>query len=88
METETGRQVRLITLRHFVVHSSPISSSSFPSALHPRPTSKMPSLLYCVLARGSTVLARYADCAGNFSEVTDVVLARVDPAENQKMSYR
>ncbi|XP_014207047.1 vesicle-associated membrane protein 7 [Copidosoma floridanum] len=43
-------------------------------------------LLYCVVARGNTVLAKHAACAGNFEEVTDQILAKIPP-QNDKMTY-
>ncbi|CAN8025901.1 unnamed protein product [Ixodes persulcatus] len=43
-------------------------------------------LLYCVIARGSTVLSRYASCAGNFSEVTEQILQRISP-DTPKLTY-
>lgn len=46
---------------------------------------KMP-ILYSVVARGTTVLAKYASCAGNFAEVTEQILAKIPP-ENGKLTY-
>lgn len=43
-------------------------------------------LFYSVIARGSTVLARYAMCAGNFAEVTEQILTRIPP-EDGKLTY-
>ncbi|KAL1433777.1 hypothetical protein MTO96_012308 [Rhipicephalus appendiculatus] len=43
-------------------------------------------LLYCVVARGSTVLSRYASCAGNFSEVTEQILGKISP-DVPKLTY-
>lgn len=43
-------------------------------------------LLYSVVARGTTVLAKYAHCAGNFAEVTEQILSRIPP-ENSKLTY-
>lgn len=43
-------------------------------------------LLYSVVARGSTVLAKYASCAGNFAEVTEQILNTISP-ENGKLTY-
>ncbi|RZF48652.1 hypothetical protein LSTR_LSTR010742 [Laodelphax striatellus] len=40
-------------------------------------------ILYSVVARGTTVLAKFATCAGNFSEVTEQILAKIAP-ENRK----
>ena len=47
--------------------------------------STMP-ILYSVVARGTTVLAKYAQCAGNFAEVTEQILSRIPP-ENSKLTY-
>ncbi|GBO07806.1 Vesicle-associated membrane protein 7, partial [Araneus ventricosus] len=46
---------------------------------------KMP-ILYSVVAHGSTVLAKYARCAGNFSEVTEQILSKISP-EQPKLTY-
>lgn len=43
-------------------------------------------ILYSVVARGTTVLAKFASCAGNFSEVTEQILSRIPP-ENSKLTY-
>lgn len=43
-------------------------------------------LLYSAVSRGTTVLARFANCAGNFSEVTEQVLSQIGP-DNSKMTY-
>ncbi len=53
------------------------------------------SILYCSVSRGRLVLSRYADCAGNFAEVTELLLARavgkegegVEEEEEKRMSY-
>eukprot|EP00794_Sanderia_malayensis_P007506 gene7506-8337_t len=44
------------------------------------------SILYSVISRGTTVLAKYASCSGNFQEITEHLLARIGP-ENSKMTY-
>lgn len=44
-------------------------------------------LLYTVVARGSTVLARYATCAGNFAEVTEQILVKISPGESSRLTY-
>lgn len=41
-------------------------------------------LLYALIARGTTILARQAVCTGNFSEVTEQVLSRIPPEDNKK----
>ncbi|KAK4024899.1 vesicle-associated membrane protein 7 isoform X2 [Daphnia magna] len=44
-------------------------------------------LLYSVVSRGTTVLARYANnCTGNFSEITEQVLAQIG-IDDSKMTY-
>ena len=43
-------------------------------------------LLYSVVSRGPTVLAKHAECAGNFEEVTEQILAKIPPV-NDKMTY-
>lgn len=44
-------------------------------------------LLYSVVARGTTVLARYATCAGNFAEVTEQILSKIPPGESGRLTY-
>lgn len=44
------------------------------------------SILYSVIARGTTVLAKYASCSGNFSEVTEQIIEKIS-AENHKLTY-
>ncbi|XP_042870453.1 vesicle-associated membrane protein 7-like [Penaeus japonicus] len=44
-------------------------------------------LLYSVIARGTTVLARYATCAGNFAEVTEQILTKISPGETGRLTY-
>lgn len=43
-------------------------------------------ILYCVVARSGTVLARHAACVGNFAEISELVLAKVREQEHQKMT--
>ena len=43
-------------------------------------------LLYSVISRGATVLAKNASCAGNFEEVTEQILAKIPPTDG-KMTY-
>lgn len=43
-------------------------------------------LLYTVISHGSGVLAKYASCAGNFSEVTEQILAKISP-DQPKLTY-
>ncbi|KAK4305524.1 hypothetical protein Pmani_022585 [Petrolisthes manimaculis] len=49
-------------------------------------SSRMP-LLYSVVARGTTVLARYATCAGNFAEVTEQILSKISPGDSSRLTY-
>lgn len=44
------------------------------------------TILYSVISRGTTVLARHASCAGNFQEVTEQVLKQIKP-EDSKLTY-
>ncbi|KAL5012755.1 hypothetical protein ScPMuIL_011306 [Solemya velum] len=43
-------------------------------------------ILYCVVTRGSTVLSKYASCAGNFTEVTEQIINKIPP-EDSKLTY-
>lgn len=43
-------------------------------------------ILFATVSRGNTVLAKYASCSGNFTEVVDQVLAKISP-ENAKLTY-
>lgn len=43
-------------------------------------------ILYSVISRGSTILARYALCAGNFAEVTEQIIGKI-PAHDDKLTY-
>jgi len=45
------------------------------------------AILFAVIARGTTVLAQHAGCAGNFIEVTEQVLAKISPAVADKLTY-
>jgi vesicle-associated membrane protein 7 len=44
------------------------------------------AILFAVVARGTTILAQHAGCAGNFIEVTEQVLAKISP-ETSKLTY-
>lgn len=44
------------------------------------------AILYSVIARGQTVLAKYASCAGNFQEVAEQILAKI-PEKDAKLTY-
>ncbi|XP_057313697.1 vesicle-associated membrane protein 7-like [Hydractinia symbiolongicarpus] len=43
-------------------------------------------LLYSTVARGTTVLAKHASCSGNFQEITEHILLKIDPG-NEKMTF-
>lgn len=43
-------------------------------------------LLYAVISRANTILAKYADCVGNFAEVTEQIIAKTQ-LENHKLTY-
>lgn len=43
-------------------------------------------ILFSIVSRGSVVLARYAECVGNFTEVTDQILPRIQ-LDNHKLTY-
>ncbi|XP_034106173.1 vesicle-associated membrane protein 7 [Drosophila albomicans] len=43
-------------------------------------------ILYSVIARGTTVLAKFAECVGNFAEVTEQIISRIE-VRNHKMTY-
>lgn len=43
-------------------------------------------ILYSVVARGTTILAKYASCTGNFDEVTENILTKIPP-QNDKLTY-
>uniref|UniRef100_A0A1B6E5M8 Vesicle-associated membrane protein 7 n=1 Tax=Clastoptera arizonana TaxID=38151 RepID=A0A1B6E5M8_9HEMI len=42
-------------------------------------------ILYSVIARGTTILSKYASCPGNFAEVTEQILMKIGP-ENGKLT--
>lgn len=46
---------------------------------------KMP-ILFSVVARGTIVLAKYATCVGNFTEVTEQILSKIPPHDD-KLTY-
>lgn len=43
-------------------------------------------LLYTVISRGNTILCKYADCVGNFSEVTENLISKIQ-LTNHKLTY-
>ncbi|XP_075252249.1 vesicle-associated membrane protein 7-like [Convolutriloba macropyga] len=44
-------------------------------------------ILYALVARNTAVLAKYGRCAGNFTEVSEQVLAKISPSHT-KLSYQ
>lgn len=43
-------------------------------------------ILYTVVSRGNTILVKYADCVGNFSEVTESLISKIQ-LTNHKLTY-
>lgn len=43
-------------------------------------------ILYTVVTRGQIVLARYAECVGNFAEVTELIVPKIQ-LEDHKLTY-
>uniref|UniRef100_A0A182PV13 Vesicle-associated membrane protein 7 n=1 Tax=Anopheles epiroticus TaxID=199890 RepID=A0A182PV13_9DIPT len=43
-------------------------------------------ILYSMVSRGQTVLARYADCIGNFTEVTEQIIPKIQLIDH-KLTY-
>lgn len=43
-------------------------------------------ILFSVVARGTVLLAKYASCAGNFTEVTEQLLSKIPPHDD-KLTY-
>lgn len=43
-------------------------------------------ILYSTVSRGSTVLAKYAECVGNFAEVTEHMFTKI-PLTNHRKTY-
>ena len=43
-------------------------------------------ILYSVVSRGATVLAKYAECVGNFAEVTEQIIHKI-PNNDHKLTY-
>ena len=44
------------------------------------------SILFAIIARGTTILSKYATCMGNFNEVIEQVLSRISQ-ENSRLTY-
>ena len=45
------------------------------------------AILFSVVARQNIVLARHADCVGNFAEVTEQLLSKIESGENVRKTY-
>jgi len=43
-------------------------------------------ILYSVISRGTTVLAKQAECVGNFTEVTEQIISKIQ-LDNHKLTY-
>lgn len=43
-------------------------------------------ILYSVVTRGATILAKYAECVGNFAEVTEQIIPRIK-LDDHKLTY-
>lgn len=46
------------------------------------------SVLFCAVSHGSSILARHAVCLGNFSEVTDKAMAKIQAQSAQKQTFQ
>jgi len=44
------------------------------------------AILYSVVARGNTILAKYAACAGNFQVVAEQILTKISD-DDAKLTY-
>jgi Regulated-SNARE-like domain len=51
-----------------------------------RPHRVMP-IIYSLVARTTTILAKYAECVGNFAEVTEQILPKIQTDVNNKLTY-
>ncbi|XP_065668924.1 vesicle-associated membrane protein 7-like isoform X1 [Hydra vulgaris] len=45
------------------------------------------SILYCTITRGTAVLVKHAKYAGNFQEVVEHILVKIETNKDSKMSY-
>ena len=45
------------------------------------------TILYSLVARGKTVLSEFTFTSGNFPTITRLLLAKIDSANDGKMSY-
>ena len=43
-------------------------------------------IIFNLITRGTTVLANYASCTGNFTQVTDQILVKL-PSHDSKLTY-
>ncbi|CAD7091107.1 unnamed protein product [Hermetia illucens] len=43
-------------------------------------------ILYSVISRGTTILAKFAECVGNFAEVTEQIIRKIS-SDNHKLTY-
>ncbi|XP_017772163.1 PREDICTED: vesicle-associated membrane protein 7 [Nicrophorus vespilloides] len=43
-------------------------------------------ILFSVISRGNIILAKYANCAGNFTEVTEQIIEKI-PKQDEKLTY-
>lgn len=43
-------------------------------------------ILYSVISRSTTVLAKYAECVGNFAEVSEQIMGKIGK-DNHKQTY-
>ncbi|CAH2229709.1 jg2259 [Pararge aegeria aegeria] len=55
-------------------------------SLHITGKSSKMAIMFSVVARGTVVLAKYATCAGNFTEVTEQILSKIPPHDD-KLTY-
>ncbi|TRY63150.1 hypothetical protein TCAL_10353 [Tigriopus californicus] len=46
------------------------------------------SVLFCAVSQGSCILARHAVCLGNFSEVTDKAMVKIQAQSAQKQTFQ
>jgi vesicle-associated membrane protein 7 len=44
-------------------------------------------IIYSLVARTTTILAKYAECVGNFAEVTEQILPKIQTDVNNKLTY-
>ncbi|KAL8616812.1 Vesicle-associated membrane protein [Nucella lapillus] len=44
-------------------------------------------ILFSLISRGTAILAKYASCAGNFTEVAEQIIAKIPHEEDSKLTY-